>query len=122
MPNMHPHRSDEVRAIDIEIDDNDMPGISQEMTTDDIDDIALSPDTPAMERLARLQELEGELEARNSGDFMGDIDALLDHVRDRIASLGNARVNDGAMNSIGMDPDDRSDDDDPADHIDDEDD
>jgi hypothetical protein len=42
-------------------------------------------------------------------------------LNDRIATLGNASVGDSELAAVGMDTDDRSDDDDPADHVDDED-
>ena len=115
------HRSDEVRAVDVAIgDDGDMPGIALELTTDDIDDIAFDPNLTVGERTERLLELRDELLMRRAGDMMGDMNALLTHVGDRLAALGNPVEGDAELSSAGMDTDDRSDDDDPADHVDDD--
>jgi hypothetical protein len=126
------HRSEEVRAVDIQVgDDGDAPGISQELTTDDIDDIAFDPNLTVGERRERLMELHAELDTRRFGDIdvsvedtsLGDQDmkGIFTYLIDRIASLGNATVGDAELAATGMDTDDRSDDDDPADHVDDED-
>jgi hypothetical protein len=115
------HRSDEVRAVDVAIgDDGDMPGIALELTTDDIDDIAFDPNLTVGERTERLLELRDELLMRRAGDMMGDMNDLLTHVGDRLAALGNPVEGDAELSSAGMDTDDRSDDDDPADHVDDD--
>ncbi len=116
------HRSDEVRAVDVQVgDDGDMPGIAQELTTDDIDDIAFDPNLTVGERTERLLELRDELAMRRSGDYMGDMQGLASHVEDRLAALGNPIEGDAEIGATGMDTDDRSDDDDPADHVDDDD-
>jgi hypothetical protein len=101
--------------------DDDTPGIAQELTTDDIDDIVFEANLSLGERRERLMELRDELDARRSGDFMGDMNELMEHLNDRIASLGNRTESQTVSDSTGMSPDDRSDDDDPADHVDDED-
>jgi hypothetical protein len=114
--------ADEVRALDIEVGENDMPGIAIDLTTDDIDDIAFDPGVSADERRSRLMRLRDELSVRQSADFMGDMGELLDHVRDRLGSLmGNPIEGDAELAATAMDADARSDDDDPADHVDDED-
>ncbi len=113
--------SEEVRAVDMEVGgDDDMPGIALELTTDDIDDIALDPNLTVSERSDRLMELRDELYMRRTGDFTGDMDELFQHIRGRLAALGNPQESETAYDSTGMNPDDRSDDDDPADHVDDE--
>jgi hypothetical protein len=113
--------TDEVRAVDMEVGgDDDMPGIAQELTTDDIDDIAFDLNLTVGERRERLMELRDELDARRSGDFLGDMEGLTEHLRDRVAALGNPMESQTVTESTGMSPDDRSDDDDPADHVDDE--
>ena len=113
--------SEEVRAFDMEIGgDDDTPGIAQELTTDDIDDIALDPNLSLSDRLQRLMALRDELSMRQSGDYMGDMRELSSHLADRLASLGNPQESETVADSTGMFSDDRSDDDDPADHIDDE--
>jgi hypothetical protein len=116
----HP-RNDEVRAVDMEVGgDDDMPGISQELTTDDVDDIALDPNLAVSERTARLMDLRDELDTRRAGDYLGDMEGIRAHLEDRLASLGNPQESETVLESTGMYPGDRSDDDDPADHIDDE--
>lgn len=116
------HRSDEVRAVDVALgDDGDMPGIALELTTDDIDDVAFDPNLTVGERTERLLELRDELLMRRAGDMTGDMNGLLGHVSDRLASLGNPIEGDAELSATGMDTDDRSDDDDPAEHVDDED-
>jgi hypothetical protein len=115
------HHREDVRPVDIEVgDDGDMPGIAQELTTDDIDDIALDSYLSVRERRRQLMGLLEEVRARTSSDFMGDMEEISSHIRDRIASLGNPVESQSAPESTGMYPDDRSDDDDPADHVDDE--
>jgi hypothetical protein len=114
--------TDEVRPVDMEVGgDDDMPGISQELTTDDIDDIAFDTQLSVADRHEQLTGLLTEMRARQASDYMGDMANISSHIEDRIASLGNARENDGVIESTGMDADSRSDDDDPADHIDDDD-
>lgn len=120
MPRLH--QGEDVRPVDIEMGgDDDMPGIAQELTTDDIDDIAFDAYLSVKERRRQLMGLLEEIRARRSGDFMGDMEEISGHLRDRLASLGNPVESQTIMESTGMDSDGRSDDDDPADHIDDED-
>lgn len=120
------HRNEEVRSVDTVVgDDGDMPGISQELTTDDIDDIAFDPNLSSGERHERLMELRDEMATRRFGDVENafndqDMKSVYTYLNDRIASLGNASVGDSELAAVGMDSDDRSDDDDPADHVDDE--
>jgi hypothetical protein len=121
------HRNEDVRAVDIQVgDDGDMPGISQELTTDDIDDIAFDPNLTVGERHERLMELRDEMDTRRFGDMENsfndqDMKGVYTYLLDRLSSLGNATTGDAELAAVGMDSDDRSDDDDPADHVDDED-
>ena len=121
------HRNEEVRSVDTVVgDDGDMPGISQELTTDDIDDVAFDPNLSSGERRERLMELRDEMDTRQFGDVENacndqDMKPIYSYLVDRIATLGNASVGDSELAAAGMDSDDRSDDDDPADHVDDED-
>lgn len=112
--------ADDVRAVDVEIGDNDMPGLALELTADDIDEIAFDPGVPVRYRREKLIQLRDELSARRSSDLMGDMDALSDHIADRLASLRNPLKTDCELASVAMDTEDRSDDDDPVDHVDDE--
>lgn len=116
------HSPEEVRAVDMEIGgDDDTPGISQELTTDDVDDIAFDAYLSVGERQRQLNGLLNEIRSRRAGDYMGDMDQIARHLNDRLASLGNPMESQTILESTGMYPEDRSDDDDPADHIDDED-
>lgn len=115
------HQNDEVRPVDMEVGgDDDNPGIAQELTIDDVDDIAFDTYLSVNDRKRQLMGLLEEMRARRSGDFMGDMEEISSLIRDRLAALGNPMESQTVMESTGMDPDGRSDDDDPADHIDDE--
>jgi hypothetical protein len=115
--------SEDVRAVDAQLgDDGDMPGISQELTTDDIDDIAFDTSLSASDRREQLLLLLQETEERGTADRLNasDMEQIASHLKDRIASLSNPQESQTILESSGMDPDSRSDDDDPADHVDDE--
>lgn len=119
MTRTHPH-GDDVRAVDVEVgEDDDMPGIAQELTTDDIDDIAFDTERSVEDRRAELHSLLQDIRARRAGDYMGDMREIAEHLRDRIASLSNPQESQTTDESTGLYYDGRSDDDDPADHIDD---
>jgi len=114
------HDGETVRPIDMELGgDDDMPGIAQELTTDDIDDVAFDTARSAAHRREQLMLLLSEIRSRRTTDRMGDMDEIASHLNDRIASLDNPVESETILESTGMDPDSRSDDDDPADHIDD---
>lgn len=116
------HNGEDVRPVDMEIGgDDDTPGISQELTTDDIDDIAFDAYLSVKERRRQLMGLLEEVRSRRSGDIMGDMAEIDAHLHDRISSLSDPAESDALLESTGMSADDRSDDDDPADHVDDED-
>jgi hypothetical protein len=116
------HHNEDVRPVDMEIGgDDDTPGISQELTTDDVDDIAFDTSMSVADRREELMGLLAEIRTRRASDYMGDMSQILDHLQDRIAALSNPQESDTILESTGMDADGRSDDDDPADHIDEED-
>lgn len=118
---VHNRHNEEVRAVDIEVGgDDDLPGISLELTPDDIDDIVFDPNLSLGERRERLLELRDELRLRQAGDMSGDMRELRQHLNDRLASLGNPQESETIYESTGMYPEDRSDDDDPADHVEDD--
>lgn len=113
--------NNEVRAVDIDVGENEMPGIAMDLSTDDIDDIAFDPGLSVEERRFRLMKLRDELVVRRSADFMGDMGELLDHVRNTLGQLDDNPIEgDAELAAIAVDGEDRSDEDDPADHIDDE--
>ncbi|OYX47413.1 MAG: hypothetical protein B7Y90_13005 [Alphaproteobacteria bacterium 32-64-14] len=119
----HTHEGETVRPVDIALgDDGDMPGISQELTVDDIDDLAFDTSISVSDRREQLMLVLQETETRSTADRFNtsDMEGISSHLRDRIASLGNPLESQTVLESTGMDPDGRSDDDDPADHIDDE--
>jgi hypothetical protein len=114
-------QTEDVRPVDMEIGgDDDMPGIAQELTTDDIDDLALDSDSPIEERRARLIEIRDELRTRRASDMLGDQAALLDYVEDRLADIGAPVDRDGFLEGMAMDSDSRFDAHDPADFTDEE--
>ena len=116
------HHAEDVRPIDFEIGgDDDMPGISQELTTDDIDDVAFDTTIGVADRREQLMGLLAEIRTRRASDYMRDMSGILGQLGDRIALLSNPQESESVLESTGMDPDSRSDDDDPADHIDDDD-
>jgi hypothetical protein len=112
----------EVRTFGFDVgDDDDSPGIGLELTTDDIDDTAFSPELPVEERLGRLRKLAEELRIRRSADMTGDMDMLLSHVKRCIRQLRSSPVDgEATLDAVGMDTTDRMDDDDPADHFEDD--
>ncbi|MCP1198859.1 hypothetical protein [Notoacmeibacter sp. MSK16QG-6] len=67
-------------------DDGDTPGISQEYTVDDLEDIAFS-NQPRDERLRRLREMRSEIYSRQSADRGHDFDGLLNEVERLIAEI-----------------------------------
>ena len=108
----------EVRPIDSELGgDADTPNLSLEMTTDDIDDIALSPELPSDHRRRQLIDIRNQLQSRAATDGGEDMHRLLDYVKSHIASFDNPIEAEGALDSVGMDTTDRTDDDDPADSL-----
>lgn len=116
------HHNEDVRPVDMEVGgDDDMPGIAQELTIDDIDDIAFDTSRSVGDRREELMGLLAEIRTRRASDYMGDMSGILDHLQDRIAALSNPQESETILESTGMDADGRSDDDDPADHVDDED-
>lgn len=116
------HHNDDVRPVDMEIGgDDDTPGISQELTTDDVDDVVFDTTISVADRREQLMSMLAEIRTRRASDYMGDMSQILGHMEDRIASLSNPLESETILESTGMDPDSRSDDDDPADHIDDDD-
>lgn len=90
MPRLH--HGENVRPIDIDVgDDGDTPGIAQELTIDDIDDVAFDAYLSMKERRRQLMGLLEEVRARRSGDFTGDIEEISSHISDRIGSLGDPK-------------------------------
>jgi predicted Ser/Thr protein kinase len=116
------HHNEEVQPVEKEVGGDDgMPGISQELTTDDIDDVVFDTTISLAGRREQLMGLPAEICARRASDHMGDMSEILAHLEDRIASLSSPQESETFLESAGMDADSRSDGNDPAYHIDDED-
>lgn len=116
------HQNEDVRPVDTGIGGgDDTPGIFQELTTDDVDDVAFDTTIRVGDRREQLMGLLAEIRTRRASDYTGDMSQIVGHLEDRIASLSNPQESESVLESTGMDPDSRSDDDGPADHIDDDD-
>lgn len=84
------HHAEHVPPIDVEIGgDDDMPGISRELTTDDIDDVAFDTTMGVADRREQLMGLLAEIRTRRASDHMRDMSGILGHLGGRIASLSN---------------------------------
>lgn len=76
-----------VNPIDAEVGgDADTAGIAQTITTEDIRATLLSAQ-PVEDRLAALEGMKRELQARSNADRGGDIDPLIDDVESALATL-----------------------------------
>jgi len=116
------HHSEDVWPLDVETGgDDDVPGISQELTTDGIDDVTFDTTISVADRREQLISMLVEIRTRRARCFMGELSEILGYLEDRIAFLSNPHESETILESTGMDPDSRSDDDDPAEHIDDDD-
>lgn len=116
------HHNEDVRPVDVEVGgDHDMPGLSQELTTDDIDDVVFDTTISLTGRHEQLMGMLAEIRTRRASDYVGDMSEILGRLEDRIASLSNPRASETILESTGIDDDSRNDGDDAADHIDDED-
>lgn len=108
----------DVHPVDAEVGGDANPSnLGLELTTDDIDDIALSPHIPANDRRLQLIDIRNELAARASSDGGTDMRTLLAYVNDRIRAFDNPAEAEGALESVAMDTTSRRDDDDPADSM-----
>jgi hypothetical protein len=91
----HQNQHGSIVPQDAIYDAADQPGIAFPYTQDEIDELLYGVDRSASERLARLQEIRGEMAVRESGDW-GDQDpaAMMDELDRAIdelsASIGNA--------------------------------
>jgi hypothetical protein len=100
----HTHEGETVRP-DIELGgDSDMPGLSQERTVDDIDDLAFDTSISVRSRREQLTLLLQETETYSTADRFNtsDMEAISSHLRDSIASLGNPLDSQTVLESTGM--------------------
>ncbi len=89
--------------------DDDRPGISQPVTQDDIDDILNNPAMTLEEKQAHLAALAGEIDTRSDIDRGSEFEPLEMQIRDAIAMLADGGHAYGEPESVGMDPESRSD-------------
>jgi len=89
--------------------DDDQPGIAQPVTQDEIDDILNNPAMTIEEKQARLASLAGQFDDRSDIDRGSEFEPLEMQVRDAIAMLAEGGHAYGTLESVGMDPDSRSD-------------
>jgi hypothetical protein len=93
-------------------DDDDMPGLDEPISVDDIDAVLFSPRGSTEDRRATLQAMLGELQTRQSmdadSDMQTDIQALTERIQDALASLDGDGEGDGTPGAYGFDPDMRA--------------
>jgi hypothetical protein len=90
-------------------DDDDMPGLDEPISVDDIDAVLFSPRGSLEERRETLLAMLHELQTRQSmdadSDMQTDIQALVDRIEDALASLDADPTGDGTPDAYGFDPD-----------------
>ncbi len=83
------HRESNPR-LEVKVGDvGDTPDLVEELTPDDIDDIALDAYMSIKDRRKLLMNLLAEFRTRRSVDYAGDMDEIALHLYDRIAALGD---------------------------------
>ena len=88
--------------------DGDTPGLSQPVTTDDIQDILMN-DAPLEERKMRLLEMRRDMEARASGDLGGEFDPIIAEIDGALATLEGPADTYASRGSLGLDTQNRGD-------------
>ena len=92
-------------------DDDDMPGLDEPITMDDIDAVLFSPSGSIEERRETLVSMLNDLDTRRSmeadSDMGTDLQALVDRIEDALASLDADATGDGTPGAFGFDPADR---------------
>ena len=93
-------------------DDDDMPGLDEPISIDEIDAVLFSASGSTEDRRETLQAMLGELRTRQSmeadSDMQTDIQALIDRIEDALASLDGGPDGDGTPDAFGFDPDARA--------------
>lgn len=84
--------------------DDDMPGLAQPLTSDDIDALLSSTRGSATEKRHLLGQIRDDLEARRGMDLSGDMEVLIQRIDDALATLSAAPDEYGTPASYGMDP------------------
>ena len=88
--------------------DGDTPGLSQPVTTDDIQDILMN-DAPLEERKMRLLEMRRDMEARASGDLGGEFEPMIAEIDGALATLEGPADTSASRGSLGLDTQNRGD-------------
>ena len=87
--------------------DGDTPGLSQPVTSDEVQDIMMS-EKPREERVMRLRELRMDLARRQGADMGGEFDSLIAEIDDAIATLNGPADTVGMRDSLGLAADERA--------------
>ena len=88
--------------------DGDTPGLSQPITSDEIQDVLMS-DSPVADREARLQEMRRDLEMRRSGDTGDEFGELIVEIDGALATLNGGADTYASRGSLGLDTQNRGD-------------
>ena len=87
--------------------DGDTPGLSQPVTSDEVQDVLMS-EHPLQERIARLQGFKADLLQRAGGDMGGEFDSLIAEIDGAIATLEGPADTVGMRDSLGLAADERT--------------
>ncbi len=90
-------------------EDDDRPGISQPVTQDEIDDILSNTAMTIEEKQARLSALAGQMDIRETTDRGSEFEPLDMRIQDALSMLADGGHAYGTAESVGMDPESRSD-------------
>lgn len=103
-------RDDLIAGLDDEVGtDGDQPGISQPVTQDELDDILNDPNLPLEERRAMLEAIASRIEAREAGDRGDEFAPLRQQIGSALTMLAEGGHIYGEAESVGLDPEYRSD-------------
>ena len=86
--------------------DGDMPGLSQPVTIDEINDVLMS-EHPLEERRMRLRGMRDDLVARSAGDRGGEFDALILEIDRALDTLDGTGDVVGTRDALGLAADER---------------
>ena len=88
--------------------DGDMPGLSQPVTADEIQDIVMS-DAPLEDRKMRLMGLRRDMQERAAGDMGGEFEPLIAEIDGALATLEGPADTFASRGSLGLDTQNRGD-------------
>lgn len=90
-------------------DDADTPGISQPFTQAEIEDLVNDTTMPIEERVERLHGMAETLGTREEMDRGGEFDPLIEQINEALGLLADGGHTYGTPESVGLDPEYRSD-------------